>query len=119
MKERDKRIANLIKVVINLANVVDEAGENGKMPYVEELGLGYRALSSYLREGAKAVIDLQHDYHGAIEQMNLAQTGEESARNEMEAIFGDRELETINEKDRERIKDFVSKIIEGWEDEDE
>jgi transcriptional regulator with XRE-family HTH domain len=92
-----------------LANVADERGEVDK-PYFEELGLGYRALSGILRRGCKEIIDLQNNYHGAIEAKNLAKIGEKVAHDFLEEMFGDREVYTINDKDKERIKAFVRSI---------
>ena len=103
---RNDYITRLVQVCLDIANVADERGEADE-PYFEELGLGYRALSGILRRGCKEIIDLQNNYHGAIEAKNLA--------NVLEEIFGDREVYTINDKDKERIKVFVRSIVDEWE----
>ena len=77
--------------------------------------LGYRALSGILRCGCKEIIDLQNNYHGAIEAKNLAKIGEKEAHDVLEEMFGDREVYTINDKDKERIKAFVRSIQDEWE----
>ena len=107
-------ITRLVQICLDIANIADERGEAGE-PYSEELGLGYRALSGILRRGCKESIDLQNDYHGAIEAKNLAKIGEKEAHDFLEEMFGDREVYTINDKDKERIKAFVRSIQDEWE----
>lgn len=107
-------VTRLVQVCLDIANVADERGEADK-PYFEELGLGYRALSGILRRGCKEIIDLQNNYHGAIEAKNLAKIGEQEAHDILEEVFGDREVYTINDKDKERIKAFVMSIKDEWE----
>ena len=111
---RNDYITRLVQVCLDIANVADERGEADE-PYFEELGLGYRALSGILRRGCKEIIDLQNNYHGAIEAKNLAKIGEKEAHDVLEEIFGDREVYTINDKDKERIKVFVRSIVDEWE----
>lgn len=108
-------ITRLVQVCLDIANIADERGETGES-YFEELGLGYRALSGILRCGCKEIIDLQNSYHGAIEDKNLAKIGEREAHDVLEEMFGDRELYTINDKDKERIKAFVRSIEDEWEE---
>ena len=107
-------VTRLVEVCLDIANVADERGEAGET-YFEELGLGYRALSGILRRGCKEIIDLQNNYHGAIEAKNLAKIGEQEAHDILEEMFGDREVYTINDKDKERIKAFVMSITDEWE----
>ena len=111
---RHDYLTRLVQVCLDIANVADERGEAGE-PYFEELGLGYRALSGILRRGCKEIIDLQNNYHGAIEAKNLAKIGEQEAHDILEEMFGDREVYTINDKDKERIKAFVRSITDEWE----
>lgn len=70
MKSKTKEITNLIKICLDIANIADRKGEEGNA-YLEDLGLGYRALSISLRQGAKAVIDLQDDYSKALEDRGM------------------------------------------------
>ena len=111
---RHDYITRLVQICLDIANVADERGEVDK-PYFEELGLGYRALSVILRRGCKEIIDLQNNYHGAIKEKNLAKIGEKEAHDVLEEMFGDREVYTINDKDKGRIKAFVKSIMDEWE----
>ena len=111
---RNDYITRLVQICLDIANIADERGEADE-PYFKELGLGYRALSGILRRGCKDIIDLQNNYHGAIEAKNLAKIGEKEAHDFLEEMFGDREVYTINDKDKERIKAFVRSIQDEWE----
>lgn len=114
MKSKTKEITNLIKICLDIANIADRKDEEGNA-YLEDLGLGYRALSISLQQGAKAVIDLQDDYSKALEDRGYAETGEKEARDFLLEVFGDQEIDTINENDKQRIKDFVKDIMKSWE----
>ena len=111
---RYDHITRIIQVCLDIANLADEKGEQGEF-ILPELGLGYRALSVILRRGCKDIIDLQGKYHAAIEEKNLAKIGEKTAYDFLEDIFGDREIDSINDKDRDRIKAFVKQIYDEWE----
>lgn len=67
----------------------------------------------------KSIIDFQDNYSSAIEKKNLAECSERSARNFMADIFGDKDVDSINDKDKERIKEFVQQIYAEWDEEDE
>ena len=106
---RNDYTTRLVQICLDIANIADERGEADE-PYFKELGLGYRALSGILRRGCKEIIDLQNNYHGAIEAKNLAKIGEQEAHDILEEVVGGREVYTINDKDKERIKAFVRSI---------
>lgn len=107
-------ITRLVQACLDIANLADEKGEQDEF-ILPELGLGYRALSGILRRGCKEIIDLQGKYHAAIEEKNFAKIGEKTAYDFLEDIFGDREIDSINNKDKERIKAFVKQIYDEWE----
>jgi hypothetical protein len=65
-----------LSICLELADLVDKSGESGQEVYNKELGIGYRVLSGYLRNGVKEVIDLQAKYHSAIASKNLAEIGQ-------------------------------------------
>lgn len=115
MKSKTEDINYLVKICLDIANIVDRHGEKDKV-YLEELKLGYRALSISLRRGAKAVIDLQEDYSKALEYQSYAEIGEKAARDFLQEIFGDEEIDTINDEDKQKIKEFVQQLMEKWEE---
>ena len=115
MKSRTEEINYLVKICLDLANIVDRHGEKDE-PYLEELKLGYRAFSRSLRSGVKAVIDLQDDYSKALEYQSYAETGEKEARDFLQEVFGDEEIDAINEEDKQKIKEFTQQLMEKWEE---
>jgi len=110
-------VTRLIQICLDIANMSDESGEK-KEQFLPELGLGYGALSRSLRDGCKGVIELQDRYHRAVQSRNLAKISEKDAHDFLEDVFGDREPYTINDRDKERIKEFVASIKAEWEEQE-
>jgi len=51
------KVNQLAEICLNLANYIDREGEKDLFtPIADHLHMGYRALSSYLRDGVKACI---------------------------------------------------------------
>ena len=61
------KLNRFVQICLDIAEYYDTLGEKADSVLednmLKELGLGYRALSGYLRAGVKEVIDLQDDYH--------------------------------------------------------
>ena len=90
---------------------VEAQGEHGfDSPLSKDLGYGYLALSGYLRDGVKAVVELQSELSDARSREALAKVAQKSAEDFLEEIFGDREVETLNDAYIERIKKCVAEI---------
>lgn len=104
-------INKLVELSLRIANYVDEHGRNGDTDLGDELGLGYRTLSSYLRDGVKAIVEIQEDYQIAMERRELAEINEEEIRDFLTEIFGDEEPETLNDEYKRKIKEFVGTIL--------
>ena len=110
MMKRDD-LARLAEISLRIASITDRKGETGERSYLDELGLGYLALSSYLRAGVKAIADIQNDLANARENAHLARVSEESMREFLTDIFGDEEPETLNEEYKKRIREFVQGLL--------
>ena len=108
-------LCKLSDICLRIANIVDRQGENGSFSLADELGFGYLALSGYLRSGVKAIADMQMDYSNAKSQKQLAEIGEQEMRDFLTDIFGDEEIESINEADKEKIRQFVQELEKEWE----
>lgn len=118
MKRND--INRLLKVCLDIAEWVDDKSDTDKNWYggelCDDIGLGCRALSGYLRSGIRAVMELQEKYHRANERRNLAEISEKEMRDFLQDVFGDEEPHTINDKDKARIRDFVQNLMKEWDE---
>lgn len=113
MSEIFKNLNRLAELCLNIARVAEEAAEeNKKCVYLEDLKLGYKALSRHLREGVKAIIDIQEMYVHAKEVVEFAESGENKARDFLGEVFGDRNIECVNNEYKNEIKAFVKKLLE-------
>lgn len=112
----------LIRVCLDMADSLDEAcASDEAAKQVNEFTMkyakvGYRALTSYLREGIKAIIDLKREYYRAIENVKFAKQSEKYAGEFLEDIFGDSDIDCINDTDKARIRQFVAGIMKEWEE---
>ena len=117
MMKRDD-LARLAEISLRIASITDRKGETGERSYLDELGLGYLALSSCLRVGVKAIADIQMDLANARSDAHLSRVGEESMREFLTDIFGDEEPETLNEEYKNRIREFVQGLLKEMDDDD-
>lgn len=112
---------NMLKTCLNIADYYDNKGDTDYDFFddelTKELGLGYRALTNYLRKGVQEVISLQMNYHTACEQRNAEKFIQEAQKDFLLDVFGDEEPYSINDKDKQRIKEFVQSIFKEWDKE--
>lgn len=115
-KSHFRNVYRFIPICLQLADLADEKEET---PFDENLHMGYRAFSGYIRGGVKELIDLQNDYYGMVLRADIAKKSEEDARDFLYECFGDREIDSINEADRRRILAICDKIRREWEEKEE
>lgn len=112
-------IVGLCGICLKLAELIDrrtdEQNQNDKI--LNDLGLGCRAFTSYLRNGVKGIVDLQNDYTRALDKAQYAKISENQARDMLEDIFGDREADSLNDELKEKIKTYVSELLKEYESE--
>ena len=106
----------LIELSLNIANIVDRRGEQNYDDLSNELNLGYRALSTYLRQGAKAIIDMEDGYSEACLQAKLAEQSEQDARDFLQDIFGDSDVDSLSNELKDKIRKYVTKLLVTDED---
>ena len=106
---------NLYRFVSICLQLADMAAEKQETPFDNSLHVGYRAFSGFMRGGVKEIIDLQNDYCGMVFKAEYAERDEKDARDFLQECFGDREIDSINEGDRERILSLCNKIRQEWE----
>jgi len=68
-----------------------------------------------MSDGVKEIIDLKNDFYGTVFRAEYAEKDEKDARDFLQECFGDREIDSINEGDRDRILFLCNKIRREWE----
>ena len=115
-----RNLNSLLKDIMNIADAADRRAEDEGIIYLEGLGMGYRALTSHLREGAKAIIDMQEELTMAREEAEIAETAKQECIYFLKDVFGDAEPDCFNEDERQKLRDLVAEIKKEWaEEEDE
>jgi hypothetical protein len=71
-----------------------------------------------MRQGVKEVIDLKQDYYNALHWRSIAEESEKDARDFLKECFGDSEIDSINDADKERIIALCKQIESEWEETD-
>jgi hypothetical protein len=111
-------VNELVRLCLDLAELADTHGEqDNELDCLRELGLGFRAFSRILRRGVLDIINLQDRYHREAEKARLCQISEAEMQKFVEDVFGDPDAYAINDKDKQRIKEFVRQIEAEWEKE--
>ena len=104
-------LCKLAELSLKIANVIDRQGEKRNFSFADELNMGYRALSIYLRQGVKAIVDIQENYSNVKEKMELAELSEQEARGFLRDIFGDEDIDSISDENKAKIREFVSELF--------
>ena len=112
-KQHFRNFYRFMSICLQLADMTDEKQES---PFDNCLNMGYRVFSGYMRGGVKEIIDLQNDFYGMALKAELAQRDADDARDFLQQCFGDREIDSINEEDRNRILFLCNKIKCEWEE---
>ena len=112
---RMNKIYRLIELCLQLADLADQKHVT---PFDEDLRMGCGAFASYMRQGVKEVIDLKQDYYNALYRRSIAEQSEKDARDFLEECFGDSEIDSINDADKERIIALCKQIEAEWEETD-
>lgn len=116
IKKHFRDLYRFIPLCLQLADLADAQGEtpfNDVLP--NGLHMGYRTFSGFMRGGVKEIIDLQNDFYGMAFKAEYAERDEKAARDFLQECFGDREIDSINEDDRNRILFLCNKIRQEWE----
>lgn len=108
MKTRSSNdIARLIEIMLNLADIADERQET---PFAAEMGLGYRAFTTYIRNGVKEIIDLKSNYYSACESKEYAKMELKNNEEILQKVFGRTDLEVYNDDEIARFKALADEI---------
>lgn len=116
-----KKLNRFLQICLDIAEWYDRKGEEDPNWHGGEMtkciGLGYKAMTGYLRTGVAEVIKLQGELHSAKERRQYAESNERSMRDYLTEIFGDEEPETLSDEITAKIKAFVNGLLEEEVDE--
>ena len=112
-----KKLNRFLQVCLDIAEWYDRKGDENHNFFGDEMtraiGLGYKAMTGYLRTGVKKVIELQGKYHAANDKAHYAKSNEQDMRDFLIEIFGEEEPETLNDEIKAKIKNAVHEILES------
>ena len=118
-----KKLNRFLQICLDIAEWHDKRGDEDHYWYggelVKDIGLGYKALTGYLREGVKIVINLQGKCHYAEERRWIAESSEQDKQEFMREVFGEDEPETWNDEIKDKFKKAAREIIDEWDREHE
>lgn len=100
-------VNKLINIMLDLADVADKRQET---PFYKEMGLGYRAFTSYVRKGVQEIIDLKRDYFSACESREYAKMQLKENEKMLEQIFGRTDIEVYTDDELARFKALADEI---------
>ena len=107
MTDWSNGINNLIKIMLDLADISDEKQET---PFDREIGLGYRAFTGYVRKGAEAIIRLKSEYYSARESKEYAKMCLKDNEEMLEKIFGRTDLDVYTDEEIARFRALADEI---------
>ena len=106
--EKPNGVSRFVKIVLDIADYVDESAEKERTMFLDGLGYGYLSLSGYLRKGVCDIAEMQMNYANAKCDLRIAKESEKDARQFLEYIFGDENIDEISEELKHELKSFVN-----------
>ena len=107
MTQWKKNDNQLIKIMLDLADIADKKQET---PFEEEMGLGYKVFSEYVRGGVKEIIELKSNFYEALDCIDHARNNLRYNEAVLEKIFGRIDLNVYNDNDIARFKALADQI---------
>lgn len=114
------KLTNLIRVCHDLAEVIEEK-HNKYADLANDLGMGYKVLTNYLRQGIIEVIVLESRYWKEREQRELARMELKDNIDFIAELFGEIPVELLaemtNEEEKAKLKKVAEEIVLGMTEE--
>lgn len=115
------KLTNLIRVCHDLAEVIEEK-HNKYADLARDVGMGYKVLTNYLREGIIEVMALEGRYWREKEQRALARGELKDNIDFIAELFGEIPVELLaemtNEEEKAKLKAVASEIVKGMVDDE-
>lgn len=118
-----KELNRFIQILLDIADYYDNKLEcepdfRGD-DMLNSIGLGYRALTRYLRFGIKEVLNFKSLYYDVRERESYYEFCCKSKEAFMQDIFGEEDAESLYPEEKAKIKAFVKSLFEGDSEEND
>lgn len=111
-------LSRLAEITLHMASVIERDGENGDYAFPRKLGCGHLALTRYMREGIKALIDLQNEVAELKSKLWYREESEKYMREFLRDIFGREDAdEFLNDEEKQKIKDLAASFCDKEDEE--
>lgn len=114
------RLTNLIRVCHDLAEVIEEK-HNKYADLANDVGMGYKVLTNYLRQGLIEVVALESRYWREKEQRALARMELKDNIDFIAELFGEIPVELLaemtNEEEKAKLQKVANEIVLGMTEE--
>lgn len=104
------KVNELIKICLRSASVVDEYELINQ--YCKDMGLGIRSYSGYVREGVKAVIDLQAENMRLKDKVERLEDNIEDMESFLEDVIDVEDIHFLKPEDKAKIKAYTNQMLE-------
>lgn len=104
------KVNKLIEICLRSASVVDEYELINR--YCTDMGLGRRSHSSYVREGVKAVIDLQAENMHLKDKVEHLEDNIEDMESFLEDVIDVEDIHFLKPEDKAKIKAYINQMLE-------
>lgn len=116
------RLTNLIRVCHDLAEVIEEK-HNKYADLANDVGMGYKVLTGYLRQGIIEVVELESRCWKEKEHRALARGELKDNIDFIAELFGDIPVELLaeltNEEEKAKLKKVADEIVIGLTESEE
>lgn len=102
-------IGKAIQLLYSIADRMD-SDEYLRNNCIDLFGLGYGAMSSQLRTGIQAIVEMRSQLESERANRGFAEIAERDLRDRCEKIFGDRDIDTYPDRYMDAIKELVARL---------
>ncbi|MDO4648211.1 MAG: hypothetical protein Q4B26_06125 [Eubacteriales bacterium] len=105
---KNTAIVKLININLQLASIVDDPDSFLSKSISKELGMGYRVISPYIRQGVKGILDLQEELAVVKGQLSFMKAAMEEQKERFCDLFGETKIEELSENEKNRIRTITN-----------
>jgi len=102
-------IGKTIELLYRIADRID-GDEYLRNNCIDLFGLGCGAMSSQLRTGIQAIVEMRSQLESERANRGFAEIAERDLRDRCEKVFGDREVDTYPDRYLNAIKELVARL---------